>query len=272
MNLAELANWPYPESVVWQADLAALARDTTLDARDVAAQLTDDTSETARVSPDAVTDLLGPGWVGGLTPFQRRDIARLLSLRHGANFSVPGAGKTQVGLSVFQALRESGEVQRLLIVGPKSCYEAWLSENSECLSVPLRMDVFDARVDPAAEAVVVNYERLRGSLGSLARWVSARPTLLILDEAHRMKLGVDGVYGAACMALGARARRRLILTGTPAPNGARDSSRTSSDSSGLGTGAGPSRTRSQAAILLTRAGCYGPCLHAQRRASSDFLR
>jgi SNF2 family DNA or RNA helicase len=37
-----------------------------------------------------------------------------------------------------------------------------------------------------------------------------------------MKLGADGVYGSACMALGPRARRRLILTGTPAPNGARD--------------------------------------------------
>lgn len=37
-----------------------------------------------------------------------------------------------------------------------------------------------------------------------------------------MKLGKRGTYGAACMALGPRADRRLILTGTPAPNGAKD--------------------------------------------------
>lgn len=37
-----------------------------------------------------------------------------------------------------------------------------------------------------------------------------------------MKLGARGTYGAACMALGPLATRRLILTGTPAPNGSRD--------------------------------------------------
>src|SRR4051812_24186099 len=43
-----------------------------------------------------------------------------------------------------------------------------------------------------------------------------------LDEAHRMKLGPSGASGAACLALGPLATRRIILTGTPAPNGARD--------------------------------------------------
>lgn len=222
VNLAELATWPYPDSVSWQEDLAALARETTLDAQNVAAHLTEDESAVAPVSPDTVQELLGTGWIGELTQFQLRDVARLLSLRHGANFSVPGAGKTRVSLAVFQALRNMGEVQRLLIVGPKSCYEAWLSENVACLAPPLRMNVLDGRADPFAEAIVVNYERLQGSLNSLARWMMAQPTLLILDEAHRMKLGAEGVYGSSCMALGPRARRRLILTGTPAPNGARD--------------------------------------------------
>lgn len=222
VNLAELATWPYPDSVSWQPDLAALARDTTLDAQNVAGHLNDEASTVTDVSPDAVQDLLGPEWKGELTTFQRRDIARLLSLRHGANFSVPGAGKTRVGLAVFQALRQTSVVERMLVIGPKSCYEAWLTENAECIAPPLRMEVFQASVDPAAEVIIVNYERLRGSLIALGRWLIARPSLLVLDEAHRMKLGAEGVYGAACMALGPRARRRLILTGTPAPNGARD--------------------------------------------------
>ncbi|NTW39857.1 MAG: DEAD/DEAH box helicase, partial [Cellulomonadaceae bacterium] len=57
---------------------------------------------------------------------------------------------------------------------------------------------------------------------TLTRWLDEKPTLMILDEAHRMKLGADGVYGAACLALGPYSRRRLILTGTPAPNGVKD--------------------------------------------------
>ncbi|BBZ66260.1 DNA helicase [Mycolicibacterium insubricum] len=222
LNLAELATWPHPESVSWQPDLAALARDTTLDAQNVAGHLQDDANTVTHIAPEAVQDLLGSGWRGNLTNFQQRDVARLLSLRHGANFSVPGAGKTRVGLAVFQALREMGIVDRMLIVGPKSCYESWQTENAECLTPALRMEIFESNANPSTEALVVNYERLRGSLSALGRWLVARPTLLILDEAHRMKRGADGVYGAACMALGARARRRLILTGTPAPNGARD--------------------------------------------------
>jgi SNF2 domain-containing protein/helicase-like protein len=222
LNLAELATWPHPESVVWDPDLAALARDTAVDAQTVESQLIEAAEDDAAVLPNDVPGLLGEEWTGALTSFQRRDIARLLSLRHGANFSVPGAGKTRVGLAIFHALRQSGEVTQLLVVGPKSSHEAWQSENEECFASPPRMTIFDRSVDPAATAVVVNYERLPRSLKMLARWITAQPTLLILDEAHRMKLGADGVYGAACMALGPRARRRLILTGTPAPNGARD--------------------------------------------------
>ena len=37
-----------------------------------------------------------------------------------------------------------------------------------------------------------------------------------------MKRGLDGAWGSACLELGPYASLRLILTGTPAPNGARD--------------------------------------------------
>ncbi|GII89107.1 DNA helicase [Sphaerisporangium siamense] len=220
VNLAELATWPYPESVTWEPTLAVLARDTTMDARTVSERLSG--GEENPVTPHSVPDRLGSGWIGPLTTFQKRDIAKLLSLRHGANFSVPGAGKTRVGLAIFQALRHEGHVQRLLIVGPKSCYESWQSENPECLAEPLRMSILDKIIDPAADALIINYERLQNALAPLVRWLTAQPSLLILDEAHRMKLGAEGTYGAACLALGPRAHRRLILTGTPAPNGAKD--------------------------------------------------
>lgn len=220
-GLAALADWPYPDSVSWDPALADLATDTVVDAQSAASRL-DGRAGTDETAPDQVPGLLGNSWSAPLTAFQRRDIAKLLSLRHGANFSVPGAGKTRVALAVYQALRQAGQIERLLIVGPKSAYEAWQSENLECFSPPLHMRVLDTAPDPASDALIVNYERLDRAVGALGRWISDRPTLLVLDEAHRMKRGADGVYGSACMALGARARRRLILTGTPAPNGAQD--------------------------------------------------
>ncbi|MFI2735704.1 DEAD/DEAH box helicase [Streptomyces sp. NPDC018711] len=221
-NLVALTTWPAQSSVSWDNQLAALATDSAVDAQTVADRLDPVSEGIGEVPDDEVDGLLGPSWTAGLTPFQRRDIAKLLSLRHGANFSVPGAGKTRVGLAVFHALRRTKGIERLLIVGPKSCYESWQYENTQCLDEPLRMEVLSRNVDPAADVLIVNYERLSPSVDELGQWLTARPSMILLDEAHRMKLGAEGTYGAACLALGPRARHRLILTGTPAPNGVKD--------------------------------------------------
>ncbi|NVC25126.1 DEAD/DEAH box helicase [Kocuria salina] len=221
-NLVALGAWPEPATVTWDPHLAGLARDSALAARTVTDLLAAPDAAAAGPLPEEVESLLGGNWREDLAWFQRRDIARLLGLRHGANFSVPGAGKTRVALAVFEAARRAHGVERLLVVGPKSSYEAWQVENTACFHQPLQFQVYGGSVDPGAEAVIVNYERLGGAVNTLGRWLSARPSMLVLDEAHRMKLGAEGTYGAACLALGPRARQRLILTGTPAPNGVKD--------------------------------------------------
>lgn len=222
-NLAALSNWPHQAEgdVSWHPQLQALVVDSLHDAQAVTERL-HAPDESAPVDAESVLDDLGPEWRGDLTNFQRRDIAKLLRLRHGANFSVPGAGKTRVGLAVFQALRRSEGLERLLIVGPKSSYDAWHFENDACLSPPLAMEVLDGAPADGSNAIIVNYERLPSMVNALGRWLTERPSMILLDEAHRMKLGADGAYGAACLALGPRSRRRLILTGTPAPNGVKD--------------------------------------------------
>jgi superfamily II DNA or RNA helicase len=222
-NLAALNDWPHKADgdVAWDAPLQALVVDSLQDALTVTSRL-DAPDAPTTASPESVRELLGAGWIGDLTSFQERDIAKLLSLRHGANFSVPGAGKTRVGLAVYQALRRQEGIERLLIVGPKSSFGAWQHENAECLQSPLSMEIVDRGPASTAEAVLVNYERLPNMVSTLGRWLMERPSMIILDEAHRMKLGADGTYGAACLALGPRTRRRLVLTGTPAPNGVKD--------------------------------------------------
>ncbi|GLF93517.1 DEAD/DEAH box helicase [Streptomyces yaizuensis] len=221
MGLEALGGWPHPGTVEWEEQLAALVGEVLDDAERAERQLREPDAP-APVRPDDIPDLLGDGWCGGLTDFQRRDIARLLSLRHGANFSVPGAGKTRVGLALFAAARASGDARRLLVVSPKSAYESWLYESEVCFRKAPVTRVLDGSPDHSADILIVNYERLDKSLAALASWLRAAPSMIILDEAHRMKLGARGIYGSACMALGPLSRRRLILTGTPAPNGARD--------------------------------------------------
>ncbi|MEV8548896.1 DEAD/DEAH box helicase [Streptomyces glaucescens] len=220
-DLGLLGTWSDPAGVEWADDLRELVSGVVQDAHTVQQRLAGRDAP-GEVAPDDVLALLGDTWKGELSEFQRRDIAKLLSLQHGANFSVPGAGKTRVALAVYAAQKAAGKVSRLLVVCPKSAYESWRYETAACLTHPLRINVLDGSRDEWAEVLVVNYERLDRSLPMLAGWLKSGPSMIILDEAHRMKLGARGTYGAACMALGPLAARRLILTGTPAPNGSRD--------------------------------------------------
>ncbi|MFJ4877896.1 DEAD/DEAH box helicase [Streptomyces sp. NPDC088745] len=224
-QLPLLATWYDPAGVSFDADLRALAEGSVRDASAVESRLAAGTQGEAvagELSPEEVPIRLGPDWRAPLTGFQKRDIARLLSLTHGANFSVPGAGKTRASMAVFAALRHAGKVKRLLVVSPKSAYEAWREESGHCFTSPLEVQVFERRPEEAVDVLLVNYERLYRYQTELADWLSAAPALMVLDEAHRMKLGIRGTFGATCMALGPLARHRLILTGTPAPNGAKD--------------------------------------------------
>lgn len=222
-NLGVLSGWSDPKGVVWDQRLADLATDSYQDAQAVETRLEREDLP-GDLTTERVRELIGPNWkeAADITDFQARDIARLVSLRHGANFSVPGAGKTRVGLAVFEVLRIRDSVSRILIVGPKSCYEAWEHENRACLIEPLRSQRFDGSIDPSTEMLIINYERLDRATPLLAQWLSSKSSLLLLDEAHRMKRGAKGTYGSACLALGPHAQHRLILTGTPAPNGASD--------------------------------------------------
>ncbi|MET9077659.1 DEAD/DEAH box helicase [Streptomyces sp. NPDC004232] len=220
-NLAVLSSWPDPAGVVWAPELLDLVSGVVKDARLVEERLAG-SGAPPEVAAGDVLDMLGDTWKEDLNTFQRRDVAKLLSLGHGANFSVPGAGKTRVALAVYAAQRAQGAASRLLVVCPKSAYESWRYETAVCFTYPLRTHVLDGSLDEWAEVLIVNYERLDRSLPLLANWLKSAPSMIILDEAHRMKLGARGTYGAACMALGPLAKRRLILTGTPAPNGSKD--------------------------------------------------
>lgn len=66
-----------------------------------------------------------------LKPFQLRDLERLVSMPHGANFSVPGAGKTTVTFALHLLTQQPG--QHLLVIGPKTAFPAWREVVGDCM-------------------------------------------------------------------------------------------------------------------------------------------
>jgi SNF2 family DNA or RNA helicase len=152
-----------------------------------------------------------------LRSFQLRDVSRLLTLSHGANFSVPGAGKTSVAYACYEAERRRGHVERLLVVAPLSAFDAWITEAQDCFDPPPVVERVADQISSRAEVLLVNYQRLASRYDLVARWAANGSTHLILDEAHRMKRGRAGEWGRSCLDLAHLAIRRDILTGTPAP-------------------------------------------------------
>lgn len=171
---------------------------------------------------EIATRLSETRFVRRLLPFQARDLGQLLALPHGANFSVPGAGKTTVMYGCYEAERVAGRVDRMLVVAPISAFDAWITEADACFNVPLVISIFDGTIADSTEVLIVNYQRLAAAYDQIATWTRARPTAAVLDEAHRMKRGWTGQWGAACLNLAFLAARRDVLTGTPAPQGPAD--------------------------------------------------
>lgn len=173
----------------------------------------------AHPSVDPLGVLVGSRFARLLKPFQERDARKLLTLPNGANFSVPGAGKTVVALAVYEAERLANRVERLLVVAPMSAFDAWETEAVESFSTPPRLEIFqpDQPIEPGIEILLTNYQKLPGHFERLAAWAQTVKSHVILDEAHRIKKGRSGAWGDAALNLAWYATRRDILTGTPAP-------------------------------------------------------
>ena len=174
---------------------------------------------------DLDDELRAAGFVRALKPFQRENLAQVLRLPHAADFSVPGAGKTTLALATFAVLRRRGIVDRLLVVAPIAAFEAWKEEAADCFDESLDLVIFrgpDTFVPSGTDVLVSNYHRVAGDYDSIRRFVASARTQVVLDEAHRVKRGPEGVHGRAVLDLAYAASRRDVLTGTPAPQGAHD--------------------------------------------------
>ena len=170
-------------------------------------------------------DLSRAGFERKLKCFQLQNLSRIAAIPHGADFSVPGSGKTTVGLANFTLQRAKGHVTRMLVVAPLAAFASWKEEVVACFRSPPSIAVHlgpDRPLPATCEILLTNYHRLASDYDRLWWWASREATHIVLDEAHRVKRGRLGVHGRAALDLAFAGTRRDILTGTPAPQGAHD--------------------------------------------------
>ena len=71
-----------------------------------------------------------------LKPHQVKAAFHLYSVGNGANFSVPGSGKTSVVLSVYEKLRIEGKCNLIFVVGPPASFQPGQFEFKETIGRP----------------------------------------------------------------------------------------------------------------------------------------
>ena len=188
-----------------------------------------------RVSPQEIEERLrAEGFTKReLKPFQLRDLSNLLSLSNGANFSVPGAGKTTVTFALHILTRKSG--QHFIVVAPKAAFQAWIDVVDECMgedapdrnveSFTLLMgseENIRSALNSGATRFIISYDLVIRRQGVIASHFATTGTHLVLDESHRMKAGWNSQRGAFFLRIADDPVRRDILTGTPMPQAASD--------------------------------------------------
>ena len=161
-----------------------------------------------------------------LKSFQKRNVQKLCALNAGANFSVPGSGKTTDALAFFTFKKEKNS--KLLIVSPINAYLSWEDEISACLGeenelIKLRgdLDEIEKSLNSKEEFFWINYDSLRNlsKLEVVKNFLISNTVTLILDESHRSK----GEQISKCISrIAVFPQNKLILTGTPMPQAAED--------------------------------------------------
>ena len=158
-----------------------------------------------------------------LTDEQYKNVKRSLALKNGANFSVPGAGKTTTTLAVWNHLYCKGVIDNLLVICPKSAFEAWSGDELEEIfeKPPCTQELDNKRIRRETRILISNYEKLENEtfLEKLILWMQNGSVMMVLDEAHRIKGGSQSVRWRACKKVAGFAKRVELLTGTPMPQG-----------------------------------------------------
>lgn len=180
-----------------------------------------------RIKTQRQITTLPPSIIRPLRPHQNQGVEHLLRLKHGANFSVPGSGKTTVIYSAFATLLRDKTVEKLLVIGPRSCFFPWEDEATKCFgtsprsvrltgtktirdSVYLQSDNYDM--------FLCTYQTATNDIDEIIDLCRRFKVFMVIDESHNIKRIEGGVWSDAMLTIAPYATRRSILSGTPMPN------------------------------------------------------
>jgi len=164
-----------------------------------------------------------------LMDFQKESVAHLLAVNNGANFSVPGSGKTTITYAVISYWLQKGIIEKIMVIGPTASFTPWEEEYQACFGKPPRSirikgDIagYLERVGDSTDLFLLHYQTSNSKRLELMNFLSHYKTVLVVDESHNIKSPELKKWASAALFLAPFAKRRVILSGTPMPNNAKD--------------------------------------------------
>ncbi len=176
------------------------------------------------------TNFLSENLTRTLKDHQKKSAFHLYLARNGANFSVPGSGKTTVVLSVFEKLRSEGIVDTLFVIGPPASFGPWKAEFESTLGRKPNFKIlaggdrhsrsieYYPNDKTKAELYLSTFQTVLKDQDEVLRFLASKHinAFLVVDEAHYMKR-LSGNWANAILRLASSASVRCVLTGTPLP-------------------------------------------------------
>jgi len=173
-----------------------------------------------------------------LYPLQLLCAYHLAFSQNSCNFSVPGSGKTSIVLAAYCYLAslpktDPKHVEKLIIVGPLSSFGPWELEYSECFGkqpdakrlaggVTAEEKTNHFYSSCPSEITLLSYNSLPNILQDIQYFLRKYNCMVVLDEAHKIKNIEGGLHATSALELARYSKSRVVLTGTPAPNGYED--------------------------------------------------
>jgi len=174
-----------------------------------------------------------------LYPLQLLSSFHMAFAQNACNFAVPGAGKTSIVYGAYAYLKslpkdDPRHIDKLMVIGPLSSFAPWENEYEACFGHKtsfqrLSGDAGISKDDKLqhlfsgnpSEVTLIFHGGVPSLQNEIVDFLKRHKTMVVVDEAHRIK-NPEGVWGRSITDISKEATARVVLTGTPVPNGYED--------------------------------------------------
>lgn len=135
--------------------------------------------------------------------------------RHFLINAAPGAGKTLASCAIAKALIDTGEIERVIVIAPRSeIVNQWADDYRFVTSRHMaKVTAADGEITALSLDVCATWSAIQGLLPELQAVCRASKTMVICDEHHHA--AVEAAWGDGADGAFEDAKFVLVLTGTP---------------------------------------------------------